>query len=68
MRFADELRGSAGERCRVIDVGLEDLVAFGVIEDTEDLESVGKVHVRYDDGTHKDVPYTLVRLLTEETP
>jgi hypothetical protein len=66
MRFADELRGSEGQRCRVTDLR-NGKSYFGTIEKWDDRTK--KAQVLYDDGvTRVRVAYSFVSLLDEETP
>jgi hypothetical protein len=66
MRFSDELRGSEGQRCEVIDLAHGGTKREGVIESWDD--AAMKAVVRYPDGTGVRVGYTFVTLLDRETP
>ena len=62
-RFADELRGSVGERCIVTDLrtGTQH---EGVIVAWDD--ETQKAYVRYDSGTTVRVGYSFVQLIEDE--
>jgi len=63
MRFADEMRGSVGERCTVTDLRTGKLY-HGAVVAWDD--ATKKADVAYDDGRLVRVGYTFVRLHGEE--
>lgn len=63
MKYADELRGSEGERCRVTDLRTG-TIHNGTIEAWHD--EIGKADVRYDDGRVVRVGYSFVALVEDE--
>ena len=63
-RFADELRGSEGDRCRVIDLRTASS-HYGTVESWDD--ETKKAVVQYDDGTRVRVAYTFVQLIGDES-
>jgi hypothetical protein len=65
MRFADELRGSEGERCAVIDL-LDNTATEGVIVKWDD--ATQKADVQYDSGKRVRVGFLFVQLLGDESP
>jgi len=64
-RFADELRGSEGERCVVTDLRTG-IRHCGVVVAWDD--ETGKADVKYDSGPLVRVGFSFLRLLGDETP
>ena len=65
-RFADELRGSEGERCVVVTDLRTGIRHCGVIVAWND--ETGKADVQYDSGPLVRVGFSFVTLLGDETP
>jgi hypothetical protein len=63
MRFADELRGSKGEPCRVTDLRTGH-THTGVVESWDDESK--KAIVRYDNGVRVRVGFSFVTLIGDE--
>jgi hypothetical protein len=63
MRFADELRGSEGERCKVTDLRTG-TIHPGVVQKWNDVTR--RADVLYDDGTLVRVGYSFVSLIGDE--
>jgi len=64
MRFADELRGSEGERCKVTDLRTG-TINPGVVQKWND--ETQRTDVLYDDGRLVRVGYSFVSLIGDES-
>ena len=65
MRFADELRGSEGERCTVTDLRTGTLQDGTIVSWNDDTQ---RATVEYDNGRLVSVGYAFLNLHGDETP